>query len=54
MLVAVAVMLREVELELVDAAAAGRARPDLSVFPTGAMGPDRAVRVRVRRRRGGF
>jgi hypothetical protein len=54
MLVGVAVVFKEVEMEVVDLAEGRRARPDLSVFPTGAMGPDRGVRVRVRRRRGGF
>ena len=51
MLGAVAVMMHEFEIELVDPAAASKAGPDLSVFPTGALGPDRKVAVRMRRRR---
>ncbi|KAK4136292.1 cytochrome P450 [Trichocladium antarcticum] len=51
MLGAVAVMLREFEIELLDPAAAAKAGPDLSVFPTGALGPDRKLAVRMRRRR---
>ncbi|GAB1317368.1 hypothetical protein MFIFM68171_07578 [Madurella fahalii] len=50
MMAAVAVMLQEFELELIDPASAKKARPDLSVFPTGAMAPDRKIPVRVRRR----
>jgi cytochrome P450 len=51
MLVAVAVMMKEFEIELLDPAAARQARPDMRVFPTGAMGPDRKLPVRIRRRK---
>lgn len=51
MLAAVAIMLHEFEIELVDKAEAQKTRPDMKMFPTGALGPDRGVRVRMRRRR---
>ncbi|KAL2130075.1 hypothetical protein VTI74DRAFT_6932 [Chaetomium olivicolor] len=51
MLIAVAVMMREFEIELVDPVAAAKAKPDATVFPTGAMVPDRKVPIRIRRRR---
>ncbi|KAK4124284.1 cytochrome P450 [Parathielavia appendiculata] len=50
LLVAVAVMMREFEIELLDPVSARRARPDMRVFPTGAMGPDRKLPIRIRRR----
>ncbi|KAJ4291450.1 hypothetical protein N0V88_006045 [Collariella sp. IMI 366227] len=51
MLIAVAVMMKEFEMELMDPVGAAGAKPDARVFPTGAMVPDRKVRVRIRRRR---
>ncbi|KAK4098669.1 cytochrome P450 [Parathielavia hyrcaniae] len=51
LLVAVAVMMREFEIELLDPASARCAKPDMKVFPTGAMGPDRKLPIRIRRRR---
>ncbi|SPQ26358.1 4dadea4c-6e56-455e-b989-cac76d900c1f [Thermothielavioides terrestris] len=51
MLVAVAVMMREFEIELLDPASARKARPDAKAFASGAIAPDRKLPVRVRRRR---
>jgi cytochrome P450 len=50
LLLAVAVMMREFEIELLDPVAARQAKPDMKVFPTGAMGPDRKLPIRIRRR----
>ncbi|KAL2255259.1 hypothetical protein VTK26DRAFT_3735 [Humicola hyalothermophila] len=50
MMAAVAIMLHEFEIELRDPALAQLVRPDMKVFPTGALGPDREVPVRIRRR----
>lgn len=51
MLAAVAVMMREFEIELTDPVGAQKAKPDPKIFATGALGPDRKLPVRVRRRR---
>lgn len=50
-LVAVAIMLHEFEIELMDPVSAKNARPDPKMFPTGAIAPDRKLPVRIRRRR---
>ena len=52
-LVAVAIMLDEFEIELIDPVLAKKARPDPKMFPTGAIAPDRKLLVRIRRRRRG-
>ncbi|KAL2169097.1 hypothetical protein VTG60DRAFT_6424 [Thermothelomyces hinnuleus] len=50
MLVAVASVMREFEIELLDPVSARQAGPDMKMFPAGAMGPDRKLPVRIRRR----
>ncbi|KAK4142879.1 cytochrome P450 [Dichotomopilus funicola] len=52
MLVALAGMMKAFEIEILDPVAARHVKPDMRAFPTGAMGPDRKVAVRIRRRRG--
>ncbi|KAK3320363.1 cytochrome P450 [Cercophora scortea] len=49
-MVAVAVMLDEFDIELVDMESARQTRPDTNCFPAGALPPDRTVAARVRRR----
>ncbi|KAH6623804.1 cytochrome P450 [Chaetomium tenue] len=51
MLVAVAGIMKEFEIELLDPVSARQAKPDMRVFPTGAMGPDRKLPARIRRRK---
>ncbi|KAL2194105.1 cytochrome P450 [Corynascus similis CBS 632.67] len=51
LLVAVAGMMREFEIELLDPASAHQARPDMKAFPAGALGPDRKLPVKIRRRK---
>ncbi|KAK3291881.1 cytochrome P450 [Chaetomium fimeti] len=51
LLFAVAAMMKEFEIELVDPVSARQAKPDMKKFPTGAMGPDRKLPARIRRRK---
>jgi cytochrome P450 len=51
LLVAVAGMMKEFEIELLDPVSARQAKPDMRVFPTGAMCPDRKLPARIRRRK---
>lgn len=51
MMVAVAIMLNEFEIEPVDAVEARKAVPDMRVFLVGALPPDRKIAMRIRRRR---
>jgi len=51
MMAAVAVMLYEFEMELVDPVEARKAAPDRKFFPVGALSPDRKISMRIRRRR---
>ena len=50
MLAAVAILIRAVEIELVDPEEARTAAPDMKYFPVGALPPDRPIPVRMRRR----
>ncbi|KAH6847079.1 cytochrome P450 [Chaetomium sp. MPI-CAGE-AT-0009] len=51
LLIAVAGMLKEFEIELLDPVSARQAKPNMRAFPVGAMGPDRKLPARIRRRK---
>ncbi|KAK1826202.1 cholesterol 7-alpha-monooxygenase [Podospora conica] len=51
MVAAIAVLMREFEVELLDVEGSRKTRPDMKYFPAGSLPPDRAVPVRMRRRR---
>lgn len=51
MMAAIAVLMREFDVELVDVEASRKTKPDMKYFPAGSLPPDRAVPVRMRRRR---
>ena len=51
MMSAVAVFLREFEVEFVDREVAVKAKPEMSYFPIGVLPPNRAIPVRIRRRK---
>ncbi|KAK0724677.1 cytochrome P450 [Lasiosphaeris hirsuta] len=51
MIAAVAVLMQKFEMELLDPDTARKAKPDQAFFPAGALPPDRAVPVRMKRRK---